>query len=435
MLSAAVMALQFSVTLQRGMACSCPPTPPPCQAYGQSPMVFLGTITDALATRDGRVVRARMRVDRDYKGTSEGTLVVFDDGPCDGPELEVGQHYLMYTHRLGDGDVPSRGCTRSRNVKYAAEDLQYLDALDKAAPTGTIFGQVAAWPEGRSGDTPIQGAAVVIQGQGDTLTTMADGQGHYSFSGLKPAAYKVSASLPGFRMPSVEHEGVEAKVEARGCAVADVAMRKNWPGTIRGSLMRPDGTPAMAGIDLNLIRVEGRGKNKFSKPLFYEEVQTNEQGEYSFLGVAPGRYKVVVHALGFPTPAVPYPQIYWPSASTEPGGSEIRISNAAVSRRFNFRLPPEVKSTVVSGVVLQADGRPAGGAKIQILKLPDYAITGIDANSDAAGHFSFTAMDGFDYSITAIGIGERPASSAELDFSLRNSPRFITLVLDRLNQN
>ena len=97
-------------------------------------MVFLGTITDALATRDGRVVRARMRVDRDYKGTSEGTLVVFDDGPCDGPELEVGQHYLMYTHRLGDGDVPSRGCTRSRNVKYAAEDLQYLDALDKAAP-------------------------------------------------------------------------------------------------------------------------------------------------------------------------------------------------------------------------------------------------------------------------------------------------------------
>ena len=85
--------------------------------------------------------------------------------------------------------------------------------------------------------------------------------------------------------------------------------------------------------------------------------------------------------------------------------------------------------------MLQADGRPAGGAKIQILKLPDYAITGIDANSDAAGHFSFTAMDGFDYSITAIGIGERPVSSAELDFSLRNSPRFITLVLDRLNQN
>lgn len=109
MRSAAVVALQVSITLQRAMAGSCPPTPPPCQAYWQSPMVFLGTITDALATRDGMVARARMRVDRAYKGVSEGTLVLFDDGMCDGPDLEVGQQYLIYTHRFGDGDVPSRG--------------------------------------------------------------------------------------------------------------------------------------------------------------------------------------------------------------------------------------------------------------------------------------------------------------------------------------
>lgn len=398
-------------------------------------MVFMGTITDALANRDGRIARARMRVDRVYKGVSESSLVLFDDGMCDGPDLEVGQQYLMYTRRTGDGDVPSRGCTRSRNVKYAAEDFEYLNGLAQAAPTGTIFGKVGAWPEGSGDNSPMSGATVMLQGQDHARMTTADGGGRYSFSGLKPAAYKVSASYPGFRMPSGERDGVEASVEARGCAVANVSMRKNWPGTIRGRLTRPDGAPAKAGIDLHLIRVRGRGRNKSYEPIFYEEAKTNEQGEYSFLGVAPGRYKVVVHAWSFPTPAVPYPEIYWPSASTESGGSEIRISDAVVSRRYSFRLPPEVKSMVVRGVVLLADGGPAEGARIQILKLPGYGIVGMDASFDGAGHFSLTAMEGLEYSLTAMGIGERPLTSAELRFSLRNGPQFITLVLDRLNQN
>jgi hypothetical protein len=246
-------------------------------------MVFLGTITEALATQDGRVARARMRVDRTYKGVSEGTLVLFDDGMCDGPDLEVGQQYLIYNHHSGDGDVASRGCTRSRNVKYAAEDLHYLDGLPKAAPTGTIFGQVAAFPEGRGANKPVPGAAVMLQGKDGTLMTTADGEGRYSFSGLQPSAYIVSASRTGFRMPSSEYKGIEAKVEARGCAVANVAMRKNWPGTIQGRLTQSDGTPAKAGMDLELIRLEGRGRDKLSSPLFFEDLETDERGEYSFL--------------------------------------------------------------------------------------------------------------------------------------------------------
>ena len=33
----------------------------------------------------------------------------------------------MYTRRVGNGDIPSRGCTRGRHVKYADEDLQFLN--------------------------------------------------------------------------------------------------------------------------------------------------------------------------------------------------------------------------------------------------------------------------------------------------------------------
>ena len=36
-----------------------------------------------------------MRIDRAYKGVAEQELVLFDDGMCDGPDLHVGEQYLM----------------------------------------------------------------------------------------------------------------------------------------------------------------------------------------------------------------------------------------------------------------------------------------------------------------------------------------------------
>src|ERR1035441_1332442 len=51
-LSAVVAAtLQLSLASPKAIACSCAPLPPACQAYGQSPMVFLGTVTDRKSTR------------------------------------------------------------------------------------------------------------------------------------------------------------------------------------------------------------------------------------------------------------------------------------------------------------------------------------------------------------------------------------------------
>src|ERR1051325_6730794 len=137
-----------------GIACSCAPPPPPCQAYWQSPAVFLGTITEILATRNGFVSRARMRIDHAYKGVSAENITLFDDGMCNGPNLKLGDQYLMYTRVSDDSnaDVPSRGCTRSRSVKYAAEDLEFLKNLPSAAPTGTIQGQALGRTDQDFGD-------------------------------------------------------------------------------------------------------------------------------------------------------------------------------------------------------------------------------------------------------------------------------------------
>lgn len=434
----AAAAIQIGIALSGAIACECAPPPPPCEEYPDTQMVFLGTVTEALRTRGSTISLARMRIDHAYKGVSEKTLILFDDGMCDGPYLKVGEQYVMYTHRIGDGPVPSRGCTRSANVKDAAEDLKYLNGLATAAPLGTVFGQVSIHADGVGDrDRPAAGAVVRIQGAGSVLTAAADSQGHYSFEGLKPARYSVTASQPGFSVLeflSNEDDGPMVTLRARACVGMDMTLRRDWPGTIQGRLTRSDGARAPAGIFLTLIRVEGTGSNEKSQVVLNERARTDDQGEYSFRQAAPGRYKVAINWLSAPTPDVPYPTTYWPAASTEKAASEVEIGDGAVSQRCDFRLPPELKSTLVTGTVLLPDGKPAKGARVDVTVLPDpsgsHFAQGVSSNLvDAAGHFSFTAMERVDYSVTAAKTGVGWANSQPLRFPPGSGPKSIALTL------
>jgi Carboxypeptidase regulatory-like domain len=403
-------------------ACECSEHPP-CELYSRSPIVFLGTVTEVIAPQDGKRSRARMRVDRAYKGVIEEPVILSDDyGSCGGPDLKVGEQYLIYTRRFEDQDLPSSSCMGSRNVKNAAEDLQFLDGLAKAEPTATVFGVVSSYPEDNSGDVPVSGALVKIRNEEKTFTTTSNENGRYTLSGLAPAKYTVSVSRPGLRTAESDTQ----PLEARGCAVVDLLLGRDWPGAIEGRVLRPDGTGA-AGVDVALFHAEeSTGEYQFSG-----ELKTNAQGEYSIPGLAPGPYKVAVHSCCFPTPAIPYPAIYWPASETEEDATEIRITDTPVQRRFDFWLPPEVKSKVVTGVVVLPDGKPVEGARIWILHLPDHGVTDADAITDAAGHFSFRAMDGIEYCLTALGSGEQPLRSRELHTALGEQPGPITLVLER----
>ena len=210
-----------------GLACSCGTLPPPCEAYWQSPLVFLGTVTEALATRDGRVVRARMHIDRAYKGVTADSVVLFDDGMCDGPDLQTGEQYLMYTRQAGNGDIPSRGCTRSRHVKYASEDLKFLNGLSDARPVSRIFGRaVVRTDDYRGNDQPLAGARIEARGATGTHITMTDGDGHYELENLQPETYQITASSNGFRTMWFGMDEPSAKVEPRGCAVVNVILRE-----------------------------------------------------------------------------------------------------------------------------------------------------------------------------------------------------------------
>ncbi len=85
---------------------------------------------------------------------------------------------------------------------------------------------------------------------------------------------------------------------------------------------------------------------------------------------------------------------------------------------------------MISGIVRLPDGKPPVGARVQILKLPDNAITDYNPTVDAAGRFSFAAMEGLEYSLTAIGAGSPAVFSAPVHVSAGKGPQPVILVLD-----
>jgi hypothetical protein len=399
-------------------------------------MVFLGTVTDALEYHNEYVTRARMRIDKAYKGIREKTVVLYDDGMCDGPTLQVGEQYLMYTGRLRDGDIPSRGCTRSRHAKYAEEDLLFLNHLDTAAPTSTIFGQVVSRSDDYNGTSqPAVSATVEVTGPSGKLTTKTDAEGRYKFNELPPAEYTIAANQPGFGMTwfQFNDKPPTAKVEARGCALADIVLRKNWQSSVGGGVFKSNGAPGPRGIDLVLIRIENRNGKEDRNPMFGRGVRTDEDGQFSFTEVQPGRYNIVMNMYRFPTERLPYPTIYWPGARSESEAVIIEVADAVEQPRYDFTLPPEPKSKVIKGVLLSAAGEPIAGAGVLVQVPPDNTIANDNENrltTDESGSFSFVALEGFEYRVSAMGVGSDWRQSAEVSFTVQKDlPPLIRLVL------
>jgi hypothetical protein len=421
----AAVAIQASVLLATLFAGDSDSTPPPCEAYSRSDLVFVGTITESLAVQDGRVMRARMHVDRIYKGVSTSELIIVPEVYCLSPELLVDRQYLIYTWGSGE-EVVSAGCWRSGLVKFADEDLSYLDGLGIADPAARVFGHVSLSAPDFARDHRAPRALVILHGVEDGLITFTDSKGQYSFDGLKPGKYTVSASQFGFRM---YYDIPKVAVESRGCAVIDPVLSKDWPATIAGRLIRPDNTPASPDSDITVTLIPVGDVPEQTERTF---VYTNERGEYSFGSVAPGRYKVAIHPGGFPEPQSPYTPIYWPAASTEDAASVIEIHNEAVSRSYDFLLPPVVKKVEIDGTVVLPGGKAVQGAEIDIVKLPEEQICG-SAISDESGHFTLTAMDGVEYGITATKTGDTPLASQIAHFSVGKTPLPLPLLLDEVH--
>jgi hypothetical protein len=182
----------------------------------------------------------------------------------------------------------------------------------------------------------------------------------------------------------------------RGCEVLDIVLRKNWNGALRGHITRADGTPGPAGIKVDLIRGDTDAPGQQSELLIGFSVQTDDRGDYSFRGVAPGHYKVVLNIFTPPTAEYPFTPIYWPNAGKEANAAQVEVTEAAPSQ-CDFTLPPPLKSKLVTLIVLGPDGAPVKDVRVNILdRMSSWA--GV-AYTNSHGQVSFPAIEGLEYAV------------------------------------
>src|SRR5215470_12581440 len=89
--------------------------------------VFVGQVLEIrAATQSEREAgsgfgKVRLRVERYWKGVKAGEVVVETEGDC-GAFFRVGEKYLVYAR----GKHLTTGCTRTRSIESAEEDLKAL---------------------------------------------------------------------------------------------------------------------------------------------------------------------------------------------------------------------------------------------------------------------------------------------------------------------
>ncbi len=309
----------------KALACDCMPPPAACEAVGQSQFVFLGTVTELGVPSNGFKV-ARMHLDRAYKGKLKDTVELFDDGMCDGPALQLGHQYLMYTSGDPNRALPARGCTRSRRVEDANDDLHFLSQYSSGKVKTHISGTVRFRPDepddsrlGDAGRTPLKDVHVILSREGKDFRATTDALGHYFFAELAPGEYEIDAELSGYHLDWAPDN---ITLHASGCAEADVLMKVDR--RVQGVVRDHKGSP-VAGVLVEMAPTNAALKS-WERPVLLDV--SDEDGRYTINGIPPGEYSLGVNIVSTPTRKYPFRRTWYPGTTDKDQATRKRFRSS-----------------------------------------------------------------------------------------------------------
>ncbi len=333
------MSWQWLLAVGVAWGCSCLPQRQVCEVYAETPVVFRGTV---LRQRDGVYV---VQVEERFKGVGAGDAEVIVDPGVMGPfktSHAVGGEYLF----LASGRMPKLVTGMSSGtlaVSEAAADLAWLRGEKKTRVYGRV---VQTEPSYRLRDDALglAGARVTLRDGGRTRVVESGADGVFSFDGVEPGDYGLTAVRYGWRAAGAERVGVAAG----GCAY-----RKLFAGTsgeMSGVVLRHDGVPAR-GVLVELVPVGAKAS--------VVSVRTDESGRFGLAGVPVGEFYLGVNLRRAMRAEAPWAPRYFPGADTEMGARVFRTRPNEGAHGLQLMLPPPMPVRTVRVRVLWADGKAA----------------------------------------------------------------------------
>jgi hypothetical protein len=205
-------------------------------------------------------------------------------------EQMIGREYLLYLSSPEKAsDLWSLGQGRSSELSEAANDLLYLNKLDKVSGKTRVSGTL-------EDDFPVAGRNVRIIGKEKTFQTATDEHGVYEVYGLPPGKYVIAPEMPfGWMidrddsLPTVSERPMRSKLykafalRPKRHAVIDFAFKID--NAVEGHVYDQNGR-ALADANIALMPQDDVGESSQF---------TDKKGGFKFESVSAGRYKLMVY--------------------------------------------------------------------------------------------------------------------------------------------
>lgn len=220
---------------------------------------------------------------------------------------------------------------------------------------------------------PVPGAIVQLF-QSQSLTpiafTVTDQQGSYTFSGIQPGSYLVTASEFNYASSSIG-----ATVAANQQVQANILLQPN-PASISGQVTDAFGSP----INNASVRILDQNETLVGFAL------TGADGTYAIGNIPAGSFKLVVSAEGYQT-------------------ALSGISLSAGEQRTNVDFSLSANPGRISGTVTDASGNPITGAVVTVRIIGAGGVVVATVVTDSDGNYTAGSLPPGSYTVTVTAQG------------------------------
>lgn len=415
---------------------------PVCSAYWRADAVFAGQLVEITPVEKKShnqlpTVMLHFIVEQPFRGV-EGNRVdveTLHGTSCD-MTFEKGERYLIYASREKDTNQLFAGpCTRTENLEFADEDLNYLRTVTHSGAKESILGRLL-----RDKYEVLPGLKVTVQGDGKTFETKTDENGDFSVQLPGSGIYTVRAFIPFAAGVMAYREDEQGKIESSDTLTTfeyEVQIAKNQCHYREIDAFKID-LHATAEVSGNVLTESGRPVGigyvylvKASKPDEVDFKKIEENGSFKFEGVAVGEYYLVLNPRN-EAPGendAPYPRTYYPNVTDAGAATKIAITEGAKLENLTLRMGPRWKERIVAGKVVWQDGTLPKDAHISLYDGDRYIRL---IKVDEKGRFNFKIYGEFKYAILAEAWGSDRGKSDRVSIPLEKSTR-LNLVLKRID--
>jgi 5-hydroxyisourate hydrolase-like protein (transthyretin family) len=424
---ASIVLVTFGTLIAARVAegCTCVESGAACEDYWKASAVFLGRV-ESIARQPVKPParmpgsrRVTLAVLEPFSGVQKGTVEITTGsggGDC-GFAFREGGQYVVYAQRSEPGaPLTVSICSRTREVAEATADLEYARAVASGVPVqARISGDVLLGTRSLSRGPvreprPLPDVSVRLERDGQSTRVVTGADGRFSAEGLAAGRYTATIDLPDGLYAEGWPKTIDLR-DARSCA--EVHATTFVDGRVTGRAVDSSGRP-VAGLTVEVTAPAG-----LDEPLGPERLRdlTDSDGRFEIVHIPAGRFVVGINTQRNRDGALLEPRLFHPGVPALTGATRINLKAGERVALRDFVLPRDVVFVPISGIVLDADGAPAAGARVYLKGQAeaDYILSE-PAITDARGRFTLAAIEGRGYRLFA----ERPrgdASNARIDSS------------------